>query len=170
MKSRGLATGLTLLVTVAGLLLITSNNIVANGVWHSAHVGGPDACAGFGLPDGCDKNFSLVALQFDDLTVTGQLIDRWYGMKGVHGVVDCLYVEDNFAFVGGTITDGEWTGFNFFAVAADNGKSADDPPDQISATYVLSPEFPFNCEEIPFAFPIVRDDIYDMPKGQVKVK
>jgi hypothetical protein len=32
-------------------------------VIHRAHAGGPDACDSFGLPIGCDANFSLVALE-----------------------------------------------------------------------------------------------------------
>ena len=101
---------------VAGILLFASSDIVANGVWHMAHAGGPDACEGFGFDPGCDKNWSLHALQFDDLTVTGQFDDEFAGGGGIHGAVDCLYVEGNFAFAGGPVTWGGFEGLNFFVV------------------------------------------------------
>lgn len=132
-------------------------------VEHRVTVGGPDACAGFGLTPGCDANFSLVAVQGAN-GVEGQWHDQFAGGVGVHADVQCLYVVGNEAWVGGVITQSRIAAFVGLPVAtrvADNGRSANDPPDQISfsvigadiCTQPATPGFP----------------LFDAPQGQTVV-
>ncbi len=166
--------GFSVLVgAVIGVIALGANVSVANGVWHSVHVGGPDACAGtFGDKPGCDANFSFTALQFEDGRVTGQATDRFAAPNGgVHAQLDCLLVQGNIAHVSGRVTHPkDLEGVVYYSLAADIGRNANDPPDQIGPSYLLSPDFPFSCEEIPFLFPQVFDSLADAPWGQVAVK
>ena len=112
-----------------------------NGVQHRVSVGGHDADA---IPG--DKNFSLIALQHGDGSVTGQYIDMFgagTNTGGYHVAVDCLVVVGNQAWIGGVVTKGDLngvpvTGRRALTRVVNNGKSANDPPDQISYSYLTS--------------------------------
>ncbi len=79
------------LILALVLVLMLSTMASAGGpIVHRASVGGPDACVGFGLPPGCDANFSLVAMERADGTVSGQYIDRFPQGEGVHATINCL--------------------------------------------------------------------------------
>jgi hypothetical protein len=104
-------------------------------------VGGPDQDA----VDHTDANFSLVANQHADGTVTGEWTDQFgQGEGGIHAQVDCVLVEGNKAWVSGTITSGtvggvDVTGLPVVTLVQDNGKSANDPPDEISFSFIANP-------------------------------
>jgi hypothetical protein len=154
-----------LTMTLVLILVLATTASAGSPIVHRVHVGGPDCCVGDGLKPGCDKNFSLVAIERADGSVSGQLIDRWGGgVGGYHAVIDCLSVDGNDAWVSGVIVQGTWedidlTGWPVVVRVRDNGTSANDPPDQISFSHP-DPE----CTEQPDL------ELYDMPQGQVKVK
>ena len=110
----------------AGPLFATANPVV-----HRASLGSPDACEAFELPTGCDANFSLVANQRADGRVTGQWHDQFARGDGIHVVVDCLVVVGNQAWVSG-VGPMHPFGNEWVTRVADNGRSANDPADQIS--------------------------------------
>jgi len=136
---------------------------------HIVHVGGPDACEAWGQSIGCDANFSLVAIEHADGSVTGQWEDQYgRGAGGVHVVIDCLSVDGNQAWVGGLITqdtfsgDGSFIGFRVAARVVDNGNGSNDPPDQIS---FMNADFEnSSCDEQP------EYELFDVSQGQVGVK
>ena len=105
------------------------------GVRHRVSVGGHDADFIKG-----DKNFSLIAIQSADGSVKGRYTDMFGAgttTGGYHVDVDCLVVDGNKAWIGGIITKGsingvDYTGRRALTRVVDNGKSANDPPDQIS--------------------------------------
>lgn len=117
-----------------------------NGVVHRVSVGGHDADINPVIGIRADKNFSLIAIEHGDGSVTGQWIDI-FGKDldgnpagGVHIDVDCLSVVGNQATIGGVITNGTSQGVDVTGQRAltrvwDNGKSANDPPDEISFSY-----------------------------------
>jgi hypothetical protein len=88
---RRLAGILSALTMTLVLVLILATTVSATGpIVHRVHAGGPDACEElFGLPPGCDANFSLVAIQYADGSVKGQWTDRWPQGDGFHAVIDC---------------------------------------------------------------------------------
>jgi len=142
---------------------------MGQGVTHHVSLGSNDACAAFGLPNGCDGNFSLVANMKADGSVSGQWQDSFAGGgEGVHVAVDCLNVVGNGAVVSGFITHGQEGGVDVsgqYAATAvmDNGTSANDPPDQISFSI-----FPagFDCNTfLPTQYPL-----FNLTTGQVKVE
>jgi hypothetical protein len=140
-------------------------------VTHHVSVGGADACEAFGLPPGCDGNFSLVANEKNDI-VTGQWQDTFAGGgEGIHVAIDCMKIIGNGAIVGGVITHGTAGGVDIsgqYAITAvvDNGTSANDPDDQISFSYIGSN---YDCQ---FLQSLTLDDFTLLPltTGQVKVK
>ena len=149
---------------------------------HRVMAGGPDACRFFGTHPGCAGNFTLQAIERADGTVTGKYVDRAPGEEGFRAVVDCLVVVGNRAWISGTITRGNYTyidddgnevvvditGLPVVTSVQDNGSSADDPPDQISYSWLEQPVFGF-------AFPgpctdMDDLDLLDAPEGQVLVE
>jgi hypothetical protein len=145
-----------------------------NGVVHRVSVGGHDADI-FNPPFiiRADKNFSLIAIEHGDGSVTGQWIDMFgkdadgNPVGGVHIDVDCLSVVNNQATIGGVITNGTLNGVDVTGQRAltrvwDNGKSANDPPDEISFSYF--PTFNRTCTAP--GFPLAR---LVMTDGQVTV-
>jgi hypothetical protein len=156
-----------LTMTLVLILVLATTASAGSPIVHRVHVGGPDCCADpdLGLKPGCDKNFSLVAIERADGSVSGQFTDRWgEGLGGFHAVIDCLSVDGNEAWVSGVIIQGTWgdidlTGWPVVARVRDNGTSANDPPDQISGVQP-GPA----CTDRP---PL---ELYDVPQGQVKVK
>lgn len=164
-RKRLAAVSSALTMTLVLVLLLATTASAASSIVHRVHVGGPDACAGWGLKPGCDANFSLVAIQRADGSVSGQLIDQFGGgVGGYHAVIDCLSVTGNEAWVSGVITHGTWgdldvTGWPVVVRVRDNGTSAKDPPDQISI-----PDIAPTCDQHPDL------QLYDFPQGQVVVK
>jgi hypothetical protein len=147
---------------VAVLLLSAAPAAFAGGVTHAVSAGGPDICRALDARPGCDGNLSLSAIQYADGSVTGTLTDRSTGSFGNHGVIDCLSVVGNEAWVSGVITSGFLVGFPFSSRVLDAGTSANQGPDQISFTRIG-----------PFAPPCTAHadaELFDAPDGQVTVK
>ena len=157
---------------VLGLILASA--AVAKGpVTHRVSAGGPDACVAFGFEHpGCDGNYSLVAVEYADGTVTGQYTDRFANGSGFHAVIDCLVVDGNDAWVSGVITQGSFTfpdgevfdltGLFFDSRVRDNGTSANDPPDQIGLSLLTEEQFPCTNQ--------FDHELLDAPEGQVVVR
>ena len=153
------------------LVLILATMASAQGkgpVVHHVSVGSADICEVLGLPTGCDANFSLVANQKADGSVSGQWQDTFTGGgEGIHVAIDCINVVGNGAVIGGVITNGtsggvDVTGQRALTAVVDMGTSANDPPDQLSFSF-----FPtgFSCIAlVPTNFPL-----FDRPMGQVMV-
>ncbi len=179
MKTFGKIMLLLLLLAISGTA--SAGSLASHGpVVHHVNAGGPDACAGWGLPPGCDKNFALSAHQYADGTVQGWLTDRMGalfdvgpGSTAYKGAIDCLVVVGNEAWFSGTVTQGEipsmglnLVGLPFVGRIRDNGVSANQPPDQISVIRVGDlvgpPAVP--CTEQP------DYELLDMPQGQVQVR
>ena len=154
-----------------------SNNqsgILSKGpVIHHVSLGGADACEAFGLPPGCDGNFSLVANEINGI-VTGQWQDTFVGGgEGIHVAIDCMNinVDENWAILGGIITDGTSGGVDVsgqyaITVVKDNGTSSNDPPDQISFSF-FDPAF--DCELVE-GLTIADFPLFNLTTGQVKVR
>jgi len=143
-------------------------------VIHHVSLGGADACEAFGLPPGCDGNFSLVANMKADGSVTGQWQDTFAGGgEGIHVAIDCMNinVDENWAIVGGIITHGtsggeDVSGQYAITVVVDNGTSSNDPPDQISFSF-FDPAF--DCQLVQ-GLTIAAFPLFDLTTGQVKVR
>ncbi len=119
-------------------LMLASVAARADGVLHQVSVGGHDQD-----PAGhTDANFSLVAVQHGNGTVTGQWSDQFgQGDGGIHVQVNCLFVQGNEAWVSGIISSGNVGGVDVSGLPVvtrvqDNGKSANDPPDAISFSFI----------------------------------
>jgi hypothetical protein len=110
----------------------------SNGVVNRVSVGGHD----LDIAGQTDANFSLVAIEHADGSVSGQWSDQFgQGDGGVHVEVNCLLVVGNQAWISGIITSGsaggvDFTGLPAITRVADLGKSANDPPDAISFTFI----------------------------------
>ena len=113
---------------------------------HRVSVGGPDQCA----KPGCDGNFSLIAIEREDGSVTGQWTDQYGSADGLHAVVDCLKIQEIperipvalEAWVGGVVTRPTYqAGQRIITRMRDNGKSANDLPDAIGRG-IVDPENP----------------------------
>src|SRR5678816_3416673 len=124
-------------MTLGLALLLASAPALADGVQHFVSVGGPDQDA----TNHTDANFSLVAIQHSDGTVTGQWADQFgQGQGGIHVQINCLFVQGNEAWVSGFITSGTFngadlTGLPVITRVQDNGDSANDPSDAISFSF-----------------------------------
>ena len=110
----------------------------SNGVVNRVFVGGHD----LDIAGHTDANFSLVAIERADGSVSGQWTDQ-FGQSdgGVHVEVNCLLVVGNQAWISGIIKSGsaggvDFTGLPAITRVADLGKSANDPPDLISFTFI----------------------------------
>ena len=119
-------------------LMLTSSAALAQGVVHHVSVGGHDQD-----PAGhTDANFSLVANQYSDGSVRGEYSDQFgQGQGGFHAQVNCVSVVGNEAWVSGIITSGTFGGVNLAGLPVitrvqDNGRSANDPPDAISFSFI----------------------------------
>ena len=122
--------------------------------------GGPDACAGLGIKPGCDGNFSIVAFQYADGSASGRYADRFARGNGNIGIVDCVRVVGNQAWVSGWITSGQNTGLPFTTLVVDNSTSVQQAPDQIASSHT---DDPTPCTDM------VPWDLLDAPQGQVTV-
>jgi len=125
-------------MTLALSLVLASAAARADGVEHVVSVGGHDQD-----PAGnTDANFSLVAIQHADGRVTGQWTDQFgQGQGGIHVQINCVFVQGNEAWVSGFITQGSFNGADLSGLPCitrvqDNGKSANDPPDAISFSFI----------------------------------
>jgi hypothetical protein len=159
---------LVLTLTFVLVALLTSIVSAQGRVVNRVNVGGPDACVAFGASHpGCDGNFSLVAHQYEDGSISGQWTDRFATGAGFHAVIDCLVVDGNEAWISGVITQGTWDGESLVGEPVstrvqDNGRSARDPVDQISYSWI-GEGWAFSCDEQ------TDYDLLDMPEGQVTV-
>jgi hypothetical protein len=138
-------------------------------VIHHVSAGGADICEALGLPTGCDANFSLTANQQADGSVNGQWQDTFAGGgEGIHVAIDCLNIVDNGAVMGGVITHGtaggvDVSGQRALTAVVDNGRSANDPADQLS--FSVFPAGP-SCDVLsPGNFPL-----FNLAHGQVTVR
>ena len=165
--------GISSVFTVALVLVLGPAAFATGPVVHQVNAGGPDACVFFGfLHPGCDGNFSLVAHEYADGSVSGQYTDRFAQGDGFHAVIDCVSVVGNDAWVSGVITQGTFTdpdtgeefdlaGLPVATRVRDNGTSANDPADQISFSFLGDPT---PCtEHAPY-------QLFDAPEGQVRVR
>ena len=162
-RRRLVSVALALSFAVAATLLQVSAASATGRVVHQASAGTPDACEFFrDTHPGCDGNYSWSAREHADGSVSGRYTDRFAGGTGVHGVIDCLAVDGNRAWVSGPITGGIFAGLYFLSSAQDNGTSANDAPDQIGLT-TISDE-PLDCSTMPDVI------LGDAPDGQVIVR
>ena len=135
-----------------------------NTVVHQVTASGSDADF-FG--PGVDASFSLVGLLRADGSASGLWTDQFgHGNGGFHAALDCVHVIGNQAWVSGTITSGNTQGFDLtglpvIARVVDNGRSANDPPDQITFSFVGDPT---PCTAAPLF------DLLDKTRGQVTVE
>ena len=135
---------------------------VGSQVVHRVTAGGPDVCTGLGAKPGCDANYSLVALQRANGSVSGLWHDQFsQPFGGVHVTVNCLLVAGNEAWISGLDRDG----VEFTTMVRDNGTSANDPPDQIGFT--IPSVFIGDCNA---QFDFEGNGIlFDAPQGQTVV-
>lgn len=139
----------------------------AGPIVHRASLGGADVCEALGLPTGCDANFSLVAIEKADGSVSGQWEDSFGVNSGIHVAVDCLAVHGSQAVVGGVVTHSFGAGIEGFRAltsVVDNGTSANDAADQLSFSFAGPAPF-FDCTIDPTLFPL-----FDLAHGQVMVQ
>ena len=161
----------TLLVLPALALMPVTATWARGPITHHVSVGSPDACAFFDLKPGCDANFSLTANVFADGSVRGEYTDRfrYYGPgDGFHAKIDCVSVDGNEAWVSGVITSGTSGGFDLTGLyvatrVRDNGTSANDPPDEISLSWIS--DVLLSCAEHSEIL-----ELYDLHQGQVVIK
>jgi len=119
---------------------ISASSTSNSGVIHRVSVGGSDQDATLNT----DANFSLVALEKGDGSVSGEWTDQFgQGQGGVHVDVNCLVVQGNQAWIGGIIRSGgtgvggvDLSGLPALTRVADLGASANDPADAISFTFI----------------------------------
>jgi hypothetical protein len=136
-------------------------------VVHHVNAGGPDACGALGFDHpGCNGNFSLSAREYSDGRMLGQYTDRFTQGDGFHAEIDCVSVVGDDAWVSGVITQGTFdgqdlTGQPVATRVRDNGTSANDPPDQISFSW-LGDARPCTLH-VPYP-------LLDAPEGQVSVR
>jgi hypothetical protein len=144
-------------------------------VIHHASLGGADVCEALGLPTGCDANFSLVANMKADGTVSGQWQDTFAGGGGLHATVDCMNIMGKFAVIGGEVTHGSGSyvaGVRVITAVMDNGTSANDPPDQLSFSFIPSAfGLPEDCNDPLYTYDFFASNglLVDLTHGQVKV-
>ncbi|MGH7613926.1 MAG: hypothetical protein ACREMW_07800, partial [Gemmatimonadales bacterium] len=89
-----------------------------------------------------------------------------FGGIGIHVAVNCLNVIGNQAWVSGVITHSRipgLAGLDAVTTVVDNGRSANDPPDQISFSFIGAG---IDCNAAP-AFPL---QLISVPQGQVTVE
>ena len=153
---------------VAAALLILAVPVFGNGVVHRVSVGSPDWC----YPDkpGCDANLSILAIEYADGSVKGELTDSWGNGGFYNAKIDCLVVVGNEAWVSGVVTAGkspggfDYRGIHIFTRVKDMGTSANDPPDQLAFVGF------YGFNEIDCTAPPYPLGLYDAPQGQVIVK
>jgi hypothetical protein len=162
----GISSALAMALVLAPMLVTPAS---AKGpVTHHVSAGGPDACEAINPTShpGCNGNFSLVANVYADGSVSGQYTDQFgHGNGGFHAVVDCVSIFGNTAWVSGVIKQGnlgtaDLAGVPVVTRVQDNGKSANDPPDKISYSWIYDAR---PCT-LRLNYPLL-----DAPEGQVTV-
>jgi hypothetical protein len=154
-------------------LTLASVAIAANGpITHFVSAGGPDACRSvFGVHPGCDGNYSLVATEYADGSVSGQYTDRLGRFGGFTAVLDCLSVDGRDAWVSGIITSGFFRDpdtnerFDFAGIAISAKLHDGTPVGEPDATgFSLLDELAFPCTDQP--------DVaqFEVTEGQVIVR
>ena len=80
-RRRLVSVALALPFSAAATLMLADIASATGPVVHRVGAGGPDACVAIGAGDhpGCDGNYSLVATEYADGSVSGQYIDRFAG-------------------------------------------------------------------------------------------
>jgi hypothetical protein len=119
---------------------LSASSVSNNGVVNRVSVGGSDQDA----TNNTDANFSLIAIQTGDGSISGQWSDQFgQGQGGVQVNVNCLRVVGNQAWIGGIIRSGstgqggvDLSGLPALTRVADLGRSANDAPDAISFTFI----------------------------------
>ncbi len=173
--------GWLVIALVASLVLIMGpvGGAFASRVEHRVTVGGPDLCEDLGLKPGCDANFSLVALLMADGSVKGQYHDQFshlafpgLGGSGFHAAIDCLNVIGSQAWVSGVITQSRIPGLvgsDVVTTVVDNGRSANDPADQISFSFIsfFLGDLP-DCNDAPID--LAGAPLFSVPQVQVVVQ
>jgi hypothetical protein len=124
----------------AALGALSASSVSNNGVVNRVSVGGSDQDA----TNNTDANFSLIAIETSDGSISGEWSDQFgQGQGGVQVDVNCLRVVGNQAWIGGIIRSGstgvggvDLSGLPALTRVADNGTSASEAPDQISFTFI----------------------------------
>lgn len=112
-------------------------------------------------------NFSLTATIFADGSMSGQYSDRFPQIDGgFQAVLNCISIVGNDAWVSGVIISGtangqDLTGLPVATRVRDNGTSANDPPDDVSFSFIGDPT---PCTEH------VDYPLFTSPQGQVVIK
>jgi hypothetical protein len=168
-RSRRRLTGMVSALAITALLsLMVATTVAAKGpaVAHRVSAGGPDACAGLGLKHRLRCQLLACGESVRRRSASGQYTDRFGRIGGMKGVIDCVVVVGNQAWISGWITSGPFldqdlTGLPFTTRVADNGTSANDPPDQGSSAHT-GDETP--CTDM------ADWDLIDVPQGQVSLR
>jgi hypothetical protein len=112
-------------------------------------------------------SFALTAKIFADGTMTGQYTDQFPQIGGgFHAVLNCVSIVGNDAWVSGVIISGsangqDLTGLPVATRVRDNGTSANDPPDDVSFSFIGDPT---PCTDH------VDYELFTSPQGQVVIK
>ena len=112
-------------------------------------------------------SFTLIAIIYADGSVSGQYTDQFPQIGGgFHVVLDCFSIVGNDAWVSGTIITGsvdgqELTGLPVATRVRENGVSANDPPDDLSFSFIGDST---PCTEH------VDYPLYTSPQGEVMIK
>ena len=150
-------------IAVIAALMLAATASAASPIAHTVKTGGPDACIDMGDTIGCDGNFSFSAFLLADGTATGRYTDRFAGGNGIHGVIDCVVVDGNEAWISGVVTQGSFEGDDLAGLAftvkvVDNGANG---VDQISTSHTGDET---SClEQTEF-------ELFDVTQGNVIVK
>jgi hypothetical protein len=112
-------------------------------------------------------SFSLTATIFADGSMSGQYTDQFPQIGGgFHAVLNCVSIVGNDAWVSGVIISGtangqDLTGLPVATRVRDNGVSANDPPDDVSFSFIGDPT---PCTEH------VEYPLFTSPQGQVVIR
>ena len=169
--------GLAMLMALGGPSGLAQSPIV-----NSVHVGGPDLedpDFPFDSGPGVDKNFSLAAFKYADGTAGGRFTDRWGPGIGLQGTtvfrasIDCAHVVGNNAWVSGVVNQGLYigetgeidiTGWYVSARVQDNGNNNNPSNRDRIGLSIFNDTEPFDCTQM------WDDELFDMPRGQVRVR
>jgi hypothetical protein len=151
------------IIKVFGLSLVLTGAMVFATMppEHFVSVGGKDLLG--------DQNLSMLARERNGV-VTGKFNDQFTaenGGEGIHANIECLHVVGNQAWIRAVVTHGrvfgeDVTGQYVYSRVKDNGTSANDPPDQVSLSFIRP-----NLIACSSQFNIT---LFDMPEGQVIVR
>ena len=112
-------------------------------------------------------SFALTAHIFADGSMSGQYTDQFPQIGGgFHAVLSCVSIVGNDAWVSGVIISGsangqDLTGLPVATRVRDNGSSENDPPDDVSFSFIGDPT---PCTEH------VDYPLFTSPEGQVVIR